>query len=267
MKEEPPAKPRRLRLGKLHWWVLALALAICARAAWREYDYQNAVREAKAAGLTWTCTEPTTLIRQDWNNALKKETWSTNVRSLGMGEGHDLGRYRDLIHRLRPTMLLAIGCKDENLDALKGLTSLKVLSIGSNDALQNVDSLKGLTSLQNLSLGNCATLQNLDGLNGLTRLQNLFLFNCPALQDIGGLKGLTCLQNLFLTNCPTLKNVDTLKGLPSLNCIDFNHSLRVFDSPEPGKPTHIPDTALRELRAALPTTAIILPDGTLFLPE
>ena len=184
MKEEPPAKPRRLRLGKLRWWLLAIFLAGAGYQWWRINDYENAVWEAKLAGFTWTCTDPLTLIRQDWRNALKKKTWSTHVRDLTLGVVPDLARHRDLIHRLRPTDLSANSCKDENLDVLKGLTALQSLGLCNSPALQNVDVLKGLTGLQTLQLNSCSALQSVDGLRGLTGLQWLDLSYCTALQNV-----------------------------------------------------------------------------------
>ncbi len=163
---------------------------------WNVHAYNNAVREAKAAGFEWKCDDAISLIRQDWHNALKKETWGAHRRVLEMGEVTDLGRYREMLHHLNPTVLIAWGCKDENLDALKGLTALQNLILGSCPALQNVDVLKGLTGLQGLNLGGCTALQNVDALKGLTALQTLSLHYCPALQNVDALKGLTGLQGL-----------------------------------------------------------------------
>ena len=193
MKEKPPAK-RGLRFGKLRWWALAIFLAGCGYAAWREYDYRSAVNEAKAAGFEWECSDPISLVRQDWHNALKKETWGAYRRTLTRGyrknaDIPELARYRDLFRRLRPTDIVVDCCSDGNLDALKGLTSLHILRVGDCPFLQNIDALKGLTGLQGVSLGD------------YTRNFSVFLMGCPVLQNVDALKGLGGLQWLDLTLC------------------------------------------------------------------
>ena len=196
--------------GKKLWCVLIVVfLGGIGWQMWKLHLYNNAVREAKEAGFRWECEDTISLIRQDWHNAFKKETWGKHPRVLGMGKVPDLGRYREMLHQLRPTDLYVYGCKDENVDALKGLTALRTLSLYDCTALQNVDALKGLTALQWLDLGGCLSLQNVDGLKGLTALQMLNLYGCDK----------------------------------------------------------IPPAALRELRAALPNTEIIFPDGTLNPPQ
>lgn len=267
MKEEPPAKPRRLRLGKLRWWVLVLILAGGCYQWWRINDYENAVWEAKLAGFSYYSVDPITVIRADWRNALHKETWSANQRLLDLEKIPDLARYRDLIHRLRPTHLHAFHIGDESLEVLKGLTSLQSLILYSCTAVQNVDALKGLTSLQEVHLGRCNALQNVDGLKGLTGLQALSLSDSPALQNVDGLKGLTRLQHLILEDCPALKNVDALKSLTALKTLCFSALIPGLNAPDPVKSTRIPEATLRELRAALPNTTIQSPDGSISHPQ
>ena len=191
--------------GKKIWCVLIVFfLGGIGWQMWKLHLYNNAVREAQEAGFEWTCDDALSLIRQDWHNALKYGTWGEHPRMLDMGTGPDLGRYREMLHHLNPTALRAWGCKDENLDALKGLTALRTLDLTLCPALQNVDGLKGLTALQTLYLDGCTALQNVDALKGLTGLQEINLYRCDK----------------------------------------------------------IPVAALRELRAALPKTDIIFPDGT-----
>lgn len=253
MKEEPPAKPRRLRLGKLHWWILALFLAVCGYQAWRINDYQAAVREAEAAGFSWESTDTFDLIRKDWQAALRKETWGKHESLLHIGEVPDPGRYRELIHRLRPTELRVGGYKD--LDDLKGLTSLRKLCLYESPRLQNIDALKGLADLQELNIVHCHALQNLDGLRGLTSLQALTLVDCHVLRKMDALRGLIGLKHLHFLQCYSLQNVDGLKGLTGLRVLEL------WDCPK------IPPAALRELRLALPNTDITFPDGRSIPPE
>jgi hypothetical protein len=202
--------------------LLLLALAATAWVGWRAYDHRAAVREAKAAGYTWEVREPIALIRADWRAAFQKDTWTKSFWSLKVGEGRDLASVRPLLLRLRPTVLLAPGCKDADLDALKGLSGLKGLDLSGCPALQNVDALKGLSGLQYLDLRGCPALQNVDALKGLSGLQWLALSDCTALQNADGLKGLSGLQNLDLRGCTALQNVDALKGLSGLQHLDLN---------------------------------------------
>ena len=229
MKDGHTTKSER-SFGKKLWCVLiVLFLGGIGWQMWKLHAYNNAVREAKEAGFTWRCDDAFSLIRQDWHNALKKETWGENERVLFMGAllVHDLSRYREMLHHLNPTVLGAVECEDENLDALKGLTALQYLGLGDCPALQNADGLKGLIALQDLNLTGCAALHNVDAIKGLTALQTLNLYRCTALQNVDGIKGLTGLQWLNLYRCDK-----------------------------------IPAAALRELRAALPNTVITFPDGT-----
>lgn len=223
--EEPPVRTKARRLGKLRWWLLALFLAWGGYAAWREYDYRAAVREAQAAGFEWVNIGPWDLIREDWHNALEKETWRTYERRLELGSADSFTQYRDLIRRLRPTDIAAGSLKDENLDALKDAADMKELYLQICPFLQNLDALRGLTGLQNLYLGHCPDLRNVEGLRGLTGLQTLNLGFCPNLQNVDALKSLTGLRELVLRFCE-----------------------------------EIPANSLRELRAALPNTQIIFPD-------
>ena len=167
--------------GKKLWCVLIVVfLGGIGWQMWKINAYNNAVRQAKEAGMEWRCDDTFSLIRKDWHNAFKKETWGEHRRELRMTswEVHDLGRYREMLHHLRPTALRAWECQDENLDALKGLTALQYLGFNGCTALQNADGLKGLTALQSLYLPGCPALQNVDGLKGLTSLQSLNLYRC-----------------------------------------------------------------------------------------
>ena len=167
--------------GKKLWCVLiVLFLAGIGWQMWKLNAYNNAVRQAKEAGFDWKCDDTLSIIREDWRNALKKETWGKHYRVLKMRVS-DLGPYREMLHHLNPTDLRAWNCKDENLDALKGLTALRRLDLDGCSALQNVDALKGLTGLQGLYLSYCPVLQNVDALKSLTALRKLNIYGCEKI--------------------------------------------------------------------------------------
>jgi hypothetical protein len=278
VKETPPqsTENRRRYFGKRRWCLLALLLAACAYPAWREYDYRCAVREAEAAGFDWTSYGPLDAIKRDWRAVIRKETWAFHDRGLYLGKVPDLGRYRDLIRRLRPTALQIDGC--ESVDALKGLTSLQVLWIRNCPTLKNVDALQSLTSLHSLSIWNCAVIQNIDVLKGLTSLRSLGIGHCPILQNVDSLKGLTSIKTLSLEVCPLLQSVGVLSsltdltdlrliGCTSLKDVDGLKSLTALNWLRLRGSINIPASALRELSAALPKTNIIFPDGTASPPK
>lgn len=248
--EPPPAKHPLLRLlRKPFFWALALFLAVCGYQWWRVYDYRAAVDEAKRLGFEWEAEETFDLIRRDWRAALLKETWGTHERILrigypfdNLGPAFDFRPYRDLLHRLHPTLMVVSYC--ENVDAIKGLNSLRILRIEQCPTLQNLDALKGLTGLQILELSDCPALQNLDALKDLTRLQELYLWRCPKLQNLDALKSLPHLHTLKIHRCPNLEKMSVFKGLVRLRELQIDSG------------TVFPDEALKELREALPNTQI-----------
>ena len=197
------------------WLILPLFIAI-AWSGWREYDHRAAVREAQATGFEWRELTPSDVIRKDWRAAFRKETWSGSLRELDLGKVPTLTSVRPLLLRLRPTILIAHGCKDADLQALTGLSSLQKVDLWYCPSLQNLDGIETLPALRNLIILPCPALQNIDGLKGLTGLQSLVLQGCGSLQDMGALKGLTGLHTLALSRCPFLQNADALKKLTRL---------------------------------------------------
>ena len=94
--------------GKKLWCVLIVVfLGGIGWQVWKLNAYNNAVRQAKEAKFYWRCDDAISLIRKDWRNALKKETWGEHPRELDMGEVPDLGRHREMLHHLNPTELRA----------------------------------------------------------------------------------------------------------------------------------------------------------------
>ena len=173
--------------GKKLWCVLiALFLGVIGWQVWKLNAYNNAVRQAKEAGFRWICYDTLSLIRQDWHNAFKKATWSAHDSVLDMlgSEVRDLSRYRQMLHHLRPTILMASKCEDENVDGLMGLTGLRDVHLHEFHALKNVDGLKGLNGLQKLDLRYTDALQNVDGLKGLVGLQTLYLYGCDKIPAV-----------------------------------------------------------------------------------
>jgi Leucine-rich repeat (LRR) protein len=262
------------------WWILALFLSFTGYYTWREYDYQQAISEAKEAGFEWKSRDPFSLIRQDWRAALHKETWSTRDRILDLRSNpsamlREHGDYdepgcefklsKDLIHRLRPSHLIIASCK--NLDAIKGYSGLRSLTVYNCD---DVDAMKGLTELQELALmGTMVPSEEL--LKSLTELKRLSLYIC-GIEDADRLKSLTNLRELYIERCRFLKNLNGLRNLTKLQVLSLSHdsmenidalkgltALRELDLE---RCESIPEPVLRELRSVLPNTNITFPDGS-----
>ena len=172
-----------------------------------------------------------------------------NHRRLILGKGRDLNSLAHSLPRLRPTELEARECTSTNLDALKGITSLRVITLHSCPALQNLDGIRGLTALRWLYLEKCTSLNNVDGLEGLTGLKTLKIEGCPSLRDLDALAGLTGMKDLDVRDCRSLQNVDGIKGLTGLRSIAFIGC------------TKLSSAALREIRVAFPHAEIYFPDG------
>ena len=121
--------------------------------------------------------------------------------------------------------------------------------------LRNLDAIApALRSIQpdEINLRGSPLLENVDGLSGLDSVHFLYLDRCSALQDLNGLSSMSSLELLTASHCSSLRNVDGIKGLTGLRKLHLDGS------------KGIPAAALRELRIALPTTNMSLPDGTYF---
>ena len=102
--------------------------------------------------------------------------------------------------------------KIENIEPLRELTNLTSLYLGTNK-IENVEPLRGLTNLKYLSLEQ-NKIENIEPLMGLTKLTDLHLEQ-NKIENIEPLRGLTNLKYLFLEN-NKIENIEPLKGLTSL---------------------------------------------------
>lgn len=216
--------------------VLIVLLAAIGVMGWREYTLQRAVRELREAGFVKMGLESSlgTRLRQaaaEWPDLFRARTWmGEENREVGWSVSAETARQlRNLdavapaLRRVNPDMIFLVGCTElRSVDGLKGLSSLKILSLTDCTSLQNVDGLKGLASLQELNLTGCTSLQNVDGLQCLTSIQAIFLRDCTALRSVNPLKSLTSLPSLSLRGCTALQNADGLESLTSLEQLDLS---------------------------------------------
>ncbi len=268
------AKTNQSFKKKLWGSITAILLVFIAWLIWQLFAYNNAVRMAKHAGFYWYSEDPISLIRKDWRNALKMDTWGSHQRELQILEVSDLDDYREMLQRLRPNLLEFKGCiKLQNVNALKDLNNLLFLSLSGCTELQNVDGLKNLPALEILFLNDCSDLRNIDGLKNIATLTYIELIGCNELQNVDSLKELSNIKWIYLQGCTELKNVDGLKNLTTLrhlnlcDCaelqtIDGLKGLNALEYLYLQGCHKIPAAALRELHAALPKTNIVFPDGT-----
>ena len=141
---------------KLLYGISAFFLVVIGLLFWQLYTYNNAVRMAKEAGFYWSCDDPISLIRRNWRYAFENSTWGPHDRVLVIKKVSTLDDYRQMLQYLRPTALDISGCPElKNVNALKGLTDLEILTLRACTALQNVDSLKSISSLEDLDLSGC----------------------------------------------------------------------------------------------------------------
>jgi hypothetical protein len=181
----------------------------------------------RAAGFDPGMEDVWMVAREDWRGLFKLETWHMKRRVI-LVDAEKSARIRNLeavgpaLRRLAIEDIRILNCpRLQNVDALKGLSSLQVLIIFSCPGLQNVDALAGLPALRDLTLFDCSALQNVDALKRLTTLQNMVLADCTALQNVDALGGFTALENINLDGCINLspESVAGLKGLPVLRSL------------------------------------------------
>ncbi len=264
--DTPEPQPRRK--WHLQRWLLALVAAMMAYGAWTEYAFRSALKQARATELVVDYTDPVEMIRADWKNAFKKDTWMDGVRYVEPSTGEALEQHRALIHRLNPKFL-GIGNAQslQDLSSIKGLTRLTELGIYNGGSLTNIDALKNLTTLKEIKLYKCAALTNVDGLKNLPALQGVALVDCTGLTNVDGLKNLPSLRAVKLSGCTGLTNMDALKGLTALErvylsrCtglknVDGLMNLTALKELDLYGCTGLTEEQINALKAALPKTDI-----------
>jgi hypothetical protein len=191
VKTEPPVPaPTRRKRWPLRVGLLLLLTAI-GYGGWREYDFRHAIQEAKAAKLEWSYEDPFDVIRKDYRKAFQLATWTSGERALIIDDeaGYKIARARNLLHRLRPrTLSLTYYENPKNLEALKGLNSLRHLEIDASRVLLNdISVLQSLPLLETLAVdfdldrGKIATFKTLTGLKALVLTGEAY-YGCDELQ-------------------------------------------------------------------------------------
>ena len=133
-------KARRV-VPRLAVGALALALAIGVVLLWPWVEETRAIARLSSAGLSWNAEE----------SRLRGTTDLGTLDGLGAS-----------LRVLQPKTIDLERCRWlQNVDGLKGLTTLATLDLRDCHALQNVDGLKGLTALRTLNLAGCDALQNI----------------------------------------------------------------------------------------------------------
>lgn len=262
---------------RLRWlcWLFALSLIAVGLIAWLKSDHR-AVRKLEAAGFHCLTSEgPLAAISEDWRAAFRRETWGGRELWLKAPNSSELIRFKGLIHRLRPMGLEVDrgGSAFEDLDSLRGFTSLQQLYLNNCPALVNVSALKELTGLQKLGFMYCPELEDVEAIKGLVGLREIRLYRCTSLKNVDSFKGLVELRVLDLHGCSALKNVDGLMGLPhlqwlrlsectALENIDGLNGLVDMQQIYLNGCSTLSLATLRKLSSVLPNTRITFPDGT-----
>ncbi len=173
MQSQPQPTPRRK--WHLQRWLLLLAASLLAYAGWTHYAFRSALKEAKALGWAVIYTEPVEVIRKNWKNTFRKETWLEGVRLVSIMTGGEFEQNLAIVKRLNPKALEIHDATNlRDLTALKGLTRLEALLIIGGSNLTNVDMLNNLPALKEVIFDECRALTKVDALKTLTALETLW---------------------------------------------------------------------------------------------
>lgn len=224
-----PARPR----WRWRRVVLLVILAGFAALGWNEFTWHRAVRQLREAefvegknpdypglGVRLWAT-----ARHDWHSLFQARVWKGEPVSWSKlddkaGQLRNLDTVASALRRVQPGSLVFGDCPAlQNVDGLRGLTSLWHLRFGDCPALKNVDGLQGFSALVRVEFGDCPVLQNLDGLKGHASLLKLFFGDCPALKNLDVLKGFPSLMEFEIGGCPALRDLNVFKGLSHLELL------------------------------------------------
>ncbi len=242
MLSEPPATKPRRNWHLLRWAFLLIALS-SGWGAWKAYDFQQAVKEAKELGWQFTYRDPIAIIRENWRDAFRKDTWSDTRRWWSIPTSAVSERDFDLIRRLKPTKLEIVATFPlRDLSQLKGLSNLTELWLGDCPNLTNIDALKDMKELTSLGITRSPVLVNIDALKELKNLTILRLIRCTALTNVDALRELKALKELSLYRCAGLKNVDGLLGLQGVETLELRGCTGLTEEAEAAVKAALPKT-------------------------
>ncbi len=248
MQPEPPA-PKPSRKRHLVRWISVVILAILGWYGWKAYDFEQAVKEAKARRWVFEYDGPIAIIRDDWRKAFRKDTWNASGPTLRIFNDDQWEPHFDLIHRLDPKHVdIGTTCRLGDLSKFTALSNLARLNLFYCPKLTNLDALKDMKGLTMLVIVRAPGLTNIDALKELKTLKELELSRCAALTNVDALGGLKALKTLDFTDCTGLKNLDGILGLTGLEKLDLSGCDGL---------TH---QAIAAIAVALPNTYIRGPD-------
>jgi hypothetical protein len=252
--ETPTSKPRRGRhFGR---WLLLGILATFGWFGWKAYDFHLAKQEAKALGWGFENDGPIEKIRRDWGAAFRIEAWSESKREVTVFRDNEFPRRSALLKRIAPNSVQIFYVSSlKDLSELEALSNLSDLGIAESKYLTNIDAIGKMKGLKKLFISGIPQLTNIDALKDLQNLRYFHLLQCKALTNVDALRELKSLESLWLSGCTGLKNVDGLLGLTQLKILDLSGC------------TALPREAVDAVKAALPKTDIITPDGKTVAPR
>lgn len=118
--------------------------------------------------------------------------------------------------------LRALGCGSlEPLQPWPADSSLSYLAL-SGGSERDLDALRGLRSLKTLVLRDWSGLQDLSAIGNMGLLERLTLSGCPQISDLSPLKGASRLQTFELTGARWLLDLSALGGLTALRRVDLS---------------------------------------------
>jgi hypothetical protein len=209
-------------------WIALTALALpywmslqdrTAEAALR--DLGAAFKQAQSGGriaveFTRTKDDATLITERPWAFNLKR---TMNDATLI--------KARPYLERIKGLELHFEGSGITNLEPLKGLTNLNVLTITDTLGIANLEPLKGLINLNALTLNGITRITTLEPLRGLTNLKSLKLSNATFITSLEPLMGLTNLSVLALGDIKNLTSLEPLRGL-NLSSLELHDAISVI---------------------------------------
>jgi NACHT domain len=134
------------------------------------------------------------------------------------------------LHYLRNLRHLVLHSLDDyqvplnDLEAVRGLTSLTHLEARVGNGLSDLSPLATLERLQTLQLNNCVAVGDLAPLSKLTALRSLSLQGCAALVDLAPLASLQDLRELTVSDAADLHDLSAVANLTGLRTLSLSRT-------------------------------------------
>ena len=111
-----------------------------------------------------------------------------------------------------------------NLEPLKQLSNLQVLTIAPASGITSLEPLKGLKRLEWFGLDDAPGLMDLEPLRSLTGLEQISLASATGITSLEPLKGLASFMRLNLRGATAITKLEPLMNLTNLRHLNLSHT-------------------------------------------